>query len=103
MLGSQQPHTVVLVRVSSVIREGSKQVSLQHSSVSSDFAAMPKQVTRTTDHHSLCVVCTAAGVLASDLGKDYVRCNSLAYWGIVLSAVPLTLVITLAVRAHLVR
>lgn len=48
------------------------------------------------------MVCTAAGVLATDLGKDYVRCNSPLYWGIVLSAVPLTLVITLAVRAHLV-
>lgn len=44
-----------------------------------------------------------AGVLMTDLGKDYVRCNSLAYWGIVLSVIPFILVITLAVRAHLVK
>ncbi|KAA6416576.1 MAG: hypothetical protein FRX49_13449, partial [Trebouxia sp. A1-2] len=44
-----------------------------------------------------------AGVLATDLGKDYVRCNSVAYWGIVLSIIPFILVITLAVRAHLVK
>ena len=45
----------------------------------------------------------SVGVLATDLGKDYVRCNSLAYWGIVLSVIPFILVITLAVRAHLVK
>ncbi|KAL0026889.1 hypothetical protein WJX77_009207 [Trebouxia sp. C0004] len=44
-----------------------------------------------------------AGVLMTDLGKDYVHCNSLAYWGIVLSVIPFILVITLAVRAHLVK
>lgn len=46
---------------------------------------------------------TSAGVLVTDLGKDYVRCNSVAYWGIVLSVIPFILVITLAVRAHLVK
>lgn len=44
-----------------------------------------------------------AGVLVTDLGKDYVRCISLAYWGIVLSVIPFILVITLAVRGHLVK
>lgn len=45
----------------------------------------------------------AAGVLATDLGKDYVRCNSLAYWGIVLSVIPFILLVTVAVRSHLIR
>lgn len=44
-----------------------------------------------------------AGVLVTDLGKDYVRCNSLLYWAIVLSVIPFILFLTLAVRAHLVK
>ena len=43
------------------------------------------------------------GVLVTDLGKDYVRCNSLLYWAIVLSVIPFILILTLAVRAHLVK
>ncbi len=45
----------------------------------------------------------SVGVLVTDLGKDYVQCISLAYWAIVLSVIPFILVITLAVRAHLVK
>ena len=42
-------------------------------------------------------------MLATDLGKDYVQCNSLAYWAIVLSVIPFIVMVTLAVRAHLVK
>ena len=49
------------------------------------------------DHES------AAGVLVTDLGKDYVRCNSLSYWAIVLSIIPFILAITFLVRAYLVK
>ena len=45
----------------------------------------------------------AAGVLVTDLGKNYVQCNSLPYWAIVLSIIPFILLITLAVRSYLVR
>lgn len=45
----------------------------------------------------------AAGVLATDLGKTYVQCNSLKYWAIVMSVIPFIGIITWAVRAHLVK
>lgn len=44
-----------------------------------------------------------AGVLASDLSKDRLRCGSLAYWAMILSVIPFVLLISAAVRLHLVR
>ena len=52
---------------------------------------------------SMLMILVAAGVLVTDLGKNYVQCNSLPYWAIVLSIIPFILLITLAVRSYLVR
>ena len=51
----------------------------------------------------MAMVHVAAGVLVTDLGKNYVQCNSLPYWAIVLSIIPFILLITLAVRSYLVK